>query len=175
MDNKAILALGSGFLTLMVFGSIYTFGALTPYISSYLYYKGDETSSTALSLLFTSTLLLINVGITISVMVFSSVSNRILCIIAVTGMSSAVFVSSFMTTFVGYVLSYGIMYGVFIGFGYFQPVKNAYLHLPDKKGLCSGVCMSGFGLGSAIFNYVIVYLINPDDKSLDQTTHKYPI
>lgn len=34
--------------------------------------------------------------------------------------------------------------------------------------------MSGFGLGSAIFNYVIVGLVNPDDVSVDSITKKYP-
>jgi OFA family oxalate/formate antiporter-like MFS transporter len=158
---EAVVAVSAGFLTMLVFGSIYTFGALTPYISSYLYYHEDATTSTALSILFTSTLFLINVGTFISTMFLSHVSNRLLSILAVVAMSSSVFISSFMTKFVGYIFFYGLTYGFSIGVGYFPPVKNAYLHLPTKKGICSGIIMSGFGLGSALFNIIILELINP--------------
>jgi MFS family permease len=164
----------SGTLALIVFGSIYTFGALTPYISSYLYYQKDETSSAAMSILFTLTLVVISVGVAISSMFLTSISNRILCMAAVLGMSASVFVASFMTTFAGYVFFYGVCYGFSIGIGYFPPLKNCYLHLPKQKGLCAGICMSGFGLGSALFNYVIVALVNPDDVSVDSVTKKYP-
>lgn len=92
-----------------------------------------------------------------------NISNRKLCSAAVVGVAASVFISSFMESFIGYVFFYGITYGLSIGFGYFPPVKNAYLHLPNRKGLCSGVCMSGFGLGSAIFNYVILALVNPNN------------
>ena len=72
-----------------------------------------------------------------------------------------------MKNFVGILIFYGCCYGVSIGIGYFPPIKNCYLHLPSRKGLCSGICLSGFGLGSAIFNYLIVYLINPDNLSIN--------
>jgi OFA family oxalate/formate antiporter-like MFS transporter len=169
------LALSSGTLTLIVFGSLYTFGALTPYISSYLYYQNDETTSSALSILFTLTFVTVNVGIVLSTLFLSKLSNRIQCIIAVICMSGSVFGASFMTTFFGFCVFYGLFYGISIGIGYFPPVKNCYLHLPTRKGLCSGVCMSGFGLGSAIFNYLIVGLINPNDIGVDPVTKKYPL
>lgn len=41
INIEAVMALAGGVLTLIVLGSIYTFGALTPYIASYLYHKGD--------------------------------------------------------------------------------------------------------------------------------------
>ena len=103
------------------------------------------------------------------------VSNRILCIGAIIGMSLSVLAASFMQTFAGFVIFYGICYGLSIGIGYFPPLKNCYLHLPRRKGLCAGICMSGFGLSSAIFNYIILELINPENIPLNQTTKKYPI
>jgi MFS family permease len=174
INTEAIIALASGTLTLIVLGTIYTFGALTPYISSYLYYQNDPTTSAALSLLITITFVTVNLGVALSTIFFSNISNRIQCIIAVIGVSGSVFAASFMTNFVGILIFYGCCYGVCIGMGYFPPVKNCYLHLPSRKGLCSGICMCGFGLGSAIFNYIIVYLVNPDDVSVDPITKRYP-
>lgn len=146
---EATLALAGGMLTLIVQGSIYTFGALTPYISSYLYYEGDETSNTAMSMLFTITMIMQGVGVTFSNMVLAKVPNRIICIVAIMGLSATVFIASFMKTFAGFFAFYGLIYGFFIGIGYYPPIKNAYMHLPTRKGLCSGLCMSGFGFGSA--------------------------
>jgi len=79
-----------------------------------------------------------------------------------------------MKTFVGFVIFYGFSYGFSIGIGYFPPLKNCYLHLPHRKGLCAGICMSGFGLGSALFNYLIIGLVNPHDANVDPITHKFP-
>lgn len=113
------------------------------------------------------TLIVVGIGVTISNMVLSKLPNRVICVIAVLGLSATVFISSFMNTFVGYVIFYGLIYGFFIGIGYYPPVKNAYLHLPTRKGLCSGLCMSGFGFGSAIFNTVIMEFVNPNNINLD--------
>lgn len=169
-----MIALVSAFVTEIVFGSIYTFGALIPYISSYLYYEGNPTSSTSLSILFTMTIIMINVGVGISSTFLHHVSNRLLCAGSIIGLSIAVFLVSFMNNFLGFVAFYGVLYGLSIGIGYYPPVKNTYLHLPDKKGLCAGICYSGFGLGSVIFNYIILEIINPQNIDIDKVTKKYP-
>lgn len=151
-----------------MFGSIYTFGALIPYISSYLYYAGNPTSSTSLSILFTLTIIMINVGVGISSTFLYKISNRILCACAIIGVGVSVFTVSFMTSLIGFIVFYGVFYGFSIGIGYYPPVKNTYLHLPDRKGLCAGICYSGFGLGSVIFNYIILALVNPHDVDVDK-------
>jgi len=174
LTPKSVLILASGFLTMLVFGSIYTFGALTPYISSYLYYHNDPTSSTTLSLLFTLTHIFINFGTFICTTYLTNLPNRLLCIIAILGMSSCVFAVSFVDKFIGFAILYGFAYGSCIGVGYFVPTRNAYLHLPNRKGLCSGVIMSGFGLGSALFNLIILSLINPNNVKVDIQTGQYP-
>jgi OFA family oxalate/formate antiporter-like MFS transporter len=169
-----VLALASGTIVLIVFGSIYTFGTLIPYISAYLYYNGDPTTSTALSLLFTLMVLTLNIGVAVERAVCKWLSNRVLCIIAVFGLCGSILLASIMTTFAGFLCFYGLLYGFFIGFGYFPPLKNAFLHLPARKGLCSGICMTGFGLGSGIFNFLIIGLVNPNNTALDPTTKMYP-
>lgn len=170
-----MVALASGTLLLIVLGSLYTFGTITPYISSYLYYHNDETSSTALSILFTLAVILINVGQVLSSYLQSRLSNRLQCMLSIILLSATIFASSYMVSFIGYIFFYGVLYGLAIGIGYLVPIKNGYLHLPNRKGLVAGVCMTGFGLGSVIFNYIIIYTINPDDKHLDPVTNKFPI
>lgn len=37
-------------------------------------------------------------------------------------------------------------------------------YFPHRKGLVSGVITGGFGFGSAVFIWVIFYIVNPDNK-----------
>jgi MFS family permease len=59
------------------------------------------------------------------------------------------------------------MFGVGMGFGYVAPMVVGYKHLPDQRGLVSGVIVGGFGAGSFIFNFVVTFIINPHDTELD--------
>lgn len=117
---------------------------------------------------------MINVGVGISSTFLYKISNRLLCASAIIGLGISVFLVSFMTSFIGFVTFYGVFYGFCIGIGYYPPVKNTYLHLPNRKGLCAGICYSGFGFGSVIFNYIILALVNPQDIDVNKDTRRYP-
>jgi hypothetical protein len=85
-------------------------------------------------------------------------------------MIAAVLITSLCSTFITYLLVYGVLYGFFSGVGYMLPLINCYAYLPNKKGihifisgLCAGICMMAFGIGSLVFNEVFVHLINPND------------
>ena len=127
----------------------------------------------ALSLLFTTAIIMVNVGMTIGNKFFQSFTNQITSGIAVILVALSVFICSFMKSFAGFLVFYGIFYGASIGIGYLPPLKNTYLHLPARKGLCSGICMSGFGFGSVIFNEIILLLVNPNDMKADEN-NRFP-
>lgn len=42
ITTKNIIALFAGFLVMLVQGSLYVYGTMTPYILSYLYYQGTS-------------------------------------------------------------------------------------------------------------------------------------
>jgi hypothetical protein len=44
LSPSQIVSLIAGALTMMVQGSLYTFGTITPYIASFLYYQGKVVS-----------------------------------------------------------------------------------------------------------------------------------
>lgn len=169
-----IASLISGVLVLIVLGSLYTFGAITPYISSYLYYHGNDISTLQMSITFTLAVIMLNFGMPLASYASRYLSNKIICLISVFCLSGVVLITSFVQSFALYIVFYGIFNGLSIGFGYIAPVKNAYTHFPDRKGFAAGVCMSGFGFGSVIFNYIIVELINPDNVKVDPDTHHFP-
>jgi hypothetical protein len=81
---------------MLILGSVYTFGALTPYIASYLFYHNRETTNTALSLIFTLALTFQNFGLTFSTIFLPKyLSYRVICLTSIFGMSTFVFISSF--------------------------------------------------------------------------------
>ena len=169
-----VVSLVSGTSVLIVLGSLYTFGALMPYLSSYLYYKGHSVSKDALTVVFTITIVMLNVGMPLGSFLSHRLSNRVISMISVTSLSAVVLITSFMTDFITIIIFYGILNGLAIGLGYIAPVKNAYTHFQDRKGFAAGVCMSGFGFGSVIFNYILVFLINPNNEKIDHDTKHFP-
>lgn len=42
-----------------------------------------------------------------------------------------------------------------------SPFKNTYSYFPKRKGMCAGVCMMGYGIGSFIYNQIFLHLVNP--------------
>jgi hypothetical protein len=63
---KAILSLVSGLILMLVIGSLYTFGTLTVYISSYLRNHGSPDITTVqIGLIFPFILIAMNLGIII--------------------------------------------------------------------------------------------------------------
>jgi len=54
--------------------------------------------------------------------------------------------------------------GLGIGFCYITPIKYGWEYFPDNKGFVSGLIMSAFGLGSFIFSFVAMAIVNPEGK-----------
>lgn len=78
-----------------------------------------------------------------------------------------VLVASFMKNLFTFSLFYGVFFGFFVGIAYMAPFKNTYAYYPNKKGLCSGVCMMGYGIGAFVYNQIFLHLTNPENKSPD--------
>lgn len=58
---------------------------------------------------------------------------------------------------------YALGFGIGKGFLYPSVLYAAWSHLPGRKGLASGVIVSGMGIGSFIFGIFIQRLVNPEN------------
>ncbi len=76
--------------------------------------------------------------------------------------TSALLISSFMTSFIGMLFAYGMLFGIGIGFAYVCPIACAAKWFPDKKGLINGIAVAGFGAGAFIFNIIATSFVNPN-------------
>lgn len=69
---------------------------------------------------------------------------------------------SFTKTLYFAYISYGL-FGFGIGIGILGVMRNSCLHFPKNKGFVTGIIMGGFGLSSVILNYIIGYMVNPNN------------
>lgn len=101
-------------------------------------------------------------------MVFQKyLSGKKLCFLAIWGFALSIFLASLMTNLASFTLFYTGFMGFFLGVGYIHPLKNAYSYFPNRKGLCSGICMTGYGIGSFFYNQVFLGIINPSNIQAD--------
>lgn len=78
--------------------------------------------------------------------------------------AGSIFFSSFATVFAAFCVIYGILFGFFSGLLYMMPIYCGYLYFPNKKGIVSGLVLTGYGFGSFIFNFMALGIINPDNE-----------
>lgn len=91
------------------------------------------------------------------------ISIKILCFIGIWGFVLAIFIASYMEGLVSYTIFYGGFVGFFIGIAYMSPFKNTYSYFPNRKGMCAGICMMGYGIGSFFYNQIFLHIVNPNN------------
>jgi MFS transporter, OFA family, oxalate/formate antiporter len=93
--------------------------------------------------------------------------------VAVLSVASGIFLCSCCKSIPTFCLSQAV-YGAGIGIGYIAPLSCGYKHLPDRKGLVSGLIVGGFGTGSFVFNVVATQWVNPENEKVPDGEDYYP-
>ena len=70
--------------------------------------------------------------------------------------------SSFVTSMIAFELTFGVCFGIGVGCAYLAPVVCGWEYFPNRKGFVSGVIFGGFGLGSFVFSFVMIAIVNPE-------------
>ena len=83
---------------------------------------------------------------------------------AVIGTGST-FAASFLTNFWAFLVVFGGGYGVAGGIIYMIPIVAGWEYFPNRKGMVSGVIISGFSCAGLIFNQISTALANPTNAS----------
>jgi hypothetical protein len=52
----------------------------------------------------------------------------------------------------------------FFNIKYLSPLRLAWKHFPERKGMITGIIMTGFGIGTSILNYISKNIINPNNE-----------
>lgn len=166
------LSICGGFLLHLSLGTLYCFGNMNTYMTSYLRAHVPAQANQHYSdAVWIPTLATLGQGLfmPLSGYLEDRVGVRITVLIGCTFMSSGVFLTYFtiqqslgLTT-----LTYGLMFGFGTALAYAPPMGVAMRWFPRQKGLVNGIIVGGFGLGAFVFNQVQTSYLNPDNLSLD--------
>ena len=177
-----ILALVGGFALHLTLGTLYCFGNMSTYMTSYLrkHVNNDLTYS---DLIWIPTLSTMSQGLfmTLSGHLEERVGVRYTVLIGSSIMTAGVYLTSFaircvcLNVFLSVdkkitctdsrfstiltTITYGFMFGLGTALAYVPPLTAAMRWFPRKKGLVNGVIVGGFGLGAFVFNQVCLAVL----------------
>ncbi|KAL4478673.1 hypothetical protein ABPG74_006908 [Tetrahymena malaccensis] len=168
---KATLTLIGGFFILMMNGSIFLWGQLNVYVTSYFRQKEDAGLELSLGgALFPVMMASLATGIPFGIKLLKFFgSARVCLLISVVISATMVILSSLAQRFYQFIIIYGVIGGFAQGTIYFIPIYMGYLYLPNNKGLVAGINTCGFALNAFFFGLLFFYLVNP--KGLPQISN----
>lgn len=79
------------------------------------------------------------------------------------------FLSAFAESLPALLLTDGLMFGSGLGIAYSAPIISSVKWMPHRKGLVTGVIVSGFGAGAFVFGFIATRVVNPDQVSIRQS------
>ena len=165
-----LLALIGGFSLHLTLGTLYCFGNMNTYMTSYLR-KHVDPAITYSDLIWIPTLSTVAQGVfmTLSGHLEELVGVRLTALAGSSIMTLGVYLTSFAIrrSLTLTVLTYGFMFGLGTALAYPPPLGVAMRWFPRQKGLVNGVIVGGFGLGAFVFNQIQSTYLNPMNEALD--------
>jgi len=164
------LSLMGGFLLHLTLGTLYCFGNMNTYMTSYLrtHVKGQENLRYS-DAIWIPTLATLGQGLfmTLSGHLEERIGVRMTVLLGSTFMSSGVFLTYFTIqhSLFATTITYGLMFGFGTALAYAPPMAVAMKWFPRKKGLVNGIIVGGFGMGAFVFNTVQTTFLNPWNHS----------
>ena len=152
MKNRWVVAL-AGMLLMMSVGAIYSWSLYTqPLIYSFGWSMMTTTWAFSLAIFF------LGLGALAGGRLQDRVGPRKVALagVALWGMGNILAGLGTPTFGAGWLyLTYGAMGGFGVGMGYVTPVAVVTKWFPDRRGLGSGIVVTGFGLGAVVYNLVV--------------------
>lgn len=164
-----------GVLIHLVLGTFYLWGGISIYVASYLRHYDPDITIDLVKGVFPFMMITINAGMSLGVKLANRFGPKIVIGIAMLVFCFSTFVCGFITSFIPFFAVYAGLIGFSSGIIYMVPVNCGWRYFPTKKGKVSGFIIGGYGLGSFIFNFIALALVNPnnDKPTVIEGTHKY--
>lgn len=174
-NYRGISSILGGFILHLVIGCFYLWGVINIYVTSYYRLHGEPTLKSSLtSGLFPVFLLFVGITFFFGVKLAKKIGLKLVCVLESLLMTLAIFISSFMPDFWSFMFFYAIVYGLGSGLLYLVPIYICSLHFPNKKGLISGIIVSGNGMATLFAGQMSQGIINPNNqKAISSEDGKY--
>ncbi|MCX7916914.1 MAG: OFA family MFS transporter [bacterium] len=152
--NRWIIII-SGFLILICLGVAYSWGIFILPIT-----KEFGWTRTSVSFAVSILLLLFSTFMPISGLIEKRIGPKNTSIIGGFFVSIGWLLSSFTKSIFWLYLSYGFLVGIGTGLSYLPSISTGIKWFKEKKGMATGIIVSGFGIGSAFLAPIGIKLIN---------------
>ena len=157
------LALVSSFLIHLVLGWVYSWGALWPYITSFLLINNPDYSLTSN---FNYFFFFLFCGVCLGHYYAEKVTNKIglskTHLVNLLGLSICIFLSSIFTYVWLFWIFYSILSGIFIGLELPIPLFTILQHYPKEHYQIKSYYYLVFGIGYTVFGLVGYAILNPN-------------
>ena len=165
--NYGWVVLFAGFCMHLCIGTVYCWGNMTTYATSYLRLTDPNLTYGDTLWVFMSGGLLQAVSMFPGGRLQLRIGQRLTALLGSTLVVGAYLFGSLATTLAPFLLCYGALFGLGTGLVYTCPTTAAVQWLPHRKGLVNGVVVMGFGLGAFCFNFFITAWCNPEHLAED--------
>lgn len=139
------LYLLAGCAMLLLLGLIYAWSVFIQPLEAEFGWNRAETSLT-----FTLSIILFCVGGIAGGLLTKRISPRAVLCLAAAVICTGFLLASRVSTLTGICLSYGVCVGLGVGLAYNALISTISKWFPDKKGLCTGILLMGFGAGGML-------------------------
>ncbi|XP_046349957.2 oxalate:formate antiporter-like [Haliotis rufescens] len=168
----AVTVLGCA-LVVFCLGNGYTYGNMTPYLTSYLRNRSALSSDVRYAdtlWISTGSILCSSFFMPILCMAEQYIPSRICILVGGWTFSLGIAVTYFSVSysFVTTILSYGVLYAMGKSMAYPISLRMAIKWFPGRKGLVIGIIDACYGGSAFALNQIITRFINPDNLSPDQ-------
>ncbi|KAK7485496.1 hypothetical protein BaRGS_00023306 [Batillaria attramentaria] len=176
---KACSVIAGGVLVHLTLGTLYTFGNLSPYMTSYIRRHGSPADLTYADSVWINAIAAMGQGTSMYFggLLECRLGPRLTVLLGAWLQSLGVIMTYFTLqhSFLLTVFTYGAMFGLGIGIAYAVPLAVAMRWLPERKGLVNGFVVAGFGGGAFIFDQIQTAFINPNNEppGLEVNHEKY--
>ena len=167
LRTKGIWTLVGGIILHLCLGSIYIWGNISVYVTSYLRHYDDSLTLEDTFIILPIILVMINIILYFGSYLTLRFSPKLTWILGMSLFVGGTFASSFTTDFPTFAMCYGGVTGTGMGFIYMSPIIASWSYFPEKKGAISGIITGSLGISAAIFDPLSTYLVNPDNESPD--------
>ncbi|XP_043247313.1 uncharacterized MFS-type transporter YhjX-like [Amphibalanus amphitrite] len=166
---QGLACIAGGFVMHLTLGTIYTFGNVTSYLTSYLHVRVSEDVDYATTM-WIPALMNMGQGLTLAVggRLYGRFGPRVACLIgcAVLTVSTALSSQTVRSSVALLSLTYGLGGGIGVGLAYVAPMSSAMKWYPERRGLANGIIVAGFGMGAVVFNWIQTSYLNPDNVAV---------
>ena len=173
--KRKLLTLLGAFCIHFITSNIHTLPSICPYFYSYLIqFKEGTFSYTYLEVILSLVNLIHNIFIPVGVLLTRK--HNITTVIGI-GLILIIIAKAIFAFFINIIIvSIGLcICSVGCGLAYMPPIICLWHYYPKRKGLMTGIALSGFGFNRLVFKYLSLVIINPMKIGLMPSMERYPI